>query len=189
MSHARFLKEARIRKGLKQFEVAEAAGIPRTQYVGMEGGLIPSPGRWRAVLAVLGLEEESYLDAMSPDDKAKALNEKRRGRRNPERAGELGPVGFMRDPNAGANKRAFLVHMPDDSMEPAIMAGDAVEIDTLEPPRAGELVAMRGPGGWLVRRLVRLDDARSEVVLESLNGGGLERVPYDAEGTTIYRVV
>lgn len=186
MNYAKILTEARARKGLKQDEVASAAGIPRTQYVGMEGGLIPSPARWRAVIGVLGLTEEAYLAGMDETQKERALNERRRGRRNPERAGELGPVGFMRDPSKGANKRTFLLHMPDDSMEPAIMRGDAVYVDSLEPPRAGELVAMRGGGVWLVRRLVRLDDARDEVVLESLNGGGLARVPI---GEVIYRVV
>jgi transcriptional regulator with XRE-family HTH domain len=186
VSHAKVLKEARNRKGLKQDEVAAAAGIPRTQYVGMEGGLIPSPARWRAVLGVLGVEEESYLAAMTPDDRERALNEKRRGRRNPERAGELGPVGFMRDPGKGANKRKRLLDMPDDSMAPAFMKGDAVWVDTLEPARAGEIVAMRAGGNWLVRRLVRVDDSRGEVVLEALNGGPLERVP---AGEVIYRVV
>jgi transcriptional regulator with XRE-family HTH domain len=150
VSHAKVLKDARLRRGLKQDEVAEAAGITRTQYVGMEGGLIPSPARWRAVLVVLGLTEEEYLAPMDEEQRGRSLNERRRGRRNPERAGELGPVGFLKNPQAAVNKRAFLLHMPDDSMEPAIMAGDAVEIDTLEPPRAGDIVAMRGPAviGW-----------------------------------------
>ncbi|WP_089177280.1 helix-turn-helix domain-containing protein [Bosea sp. AS-1] len=194
MTYHHRLTQARNNLGLTQEQVATAAGISRTQYVSMEGGAIPTPDRWRAVLAVLGLSEDDYLADMTTEQREKALNETRRGRRNPKPSEDLGPVGFLKDPTAVANKRKLICKMPDDSMEPAYMKGDEVWAETLEPARAGDIVAIRGAEvDCLVRRLVRIDEARNEAVVEDLKTRTMTRIglgsPDDDTPTIIYRVV
>lgn len=195
MTYHHRLTQARTKLGLTQEQVAAAAGVSRTQYVSMEGGAIPTPDRWRSVILALELSEEDYLADMTEEQREKALDENRRGRRNPRPAAELGRVGFLKNPEAGVSKRKVICKMPDDSMEPAFMKGDEVWVESLEPARAGDLVAIVQPDGeCLVRRLVRLDDARDEAVVEDLKTRTMARVPVvggDAEepGSVIYRVV
>jgi transcriptional regulator with XRE-family HTH domain len=201
MTYFQTLIDARNAKRMTQEQVAHGAGISRTQYVAMEGGVIPTPTRWRPVLAVLDVTEEAYLGEMTTDQREKAVNEKRRGRRNPKPQNALGSVGFLRDPSAGVSKEKVLGIMPDDSMEPVFMQGDEVRIETLEPARLGDIVAIQGPGiDCLVRRLVRIDETRDEAVVEDMKTRTMTRIPiieheYDDKtgvftaGTTIYRVV
>lgn len=193
MSYSQVLISAREAKRLTQEQVATQAGVSRTQYVSMEGGQIPTPDRWRAVIEVLGVSEDDYLAGMDDDQRQKALNETRRGRRNPRPKTELGPVGFLKDPTAGASKRKLIGKMPDDSMEPAFLEGDDVWVETLEHARAGDLVAIHGGGQALVRRLVRIDEVRNEAVVEDVKTRTMTRVPLgdpdDEPPTIIYRVV
>lgn len=195
MTYYQLLIQARDKSGMTQEQVANAAGISRTQYVSMEGGAIPTPDRWRAVLGVLGVSEWDYLRGMTVEQRKKALDEARRGRRNPKPDAVLGRVGFLKNPAAGVNKPKLICTMPDGSMEPAFMEGDEVWADSLEAARAGDLVAIVQPGGnCLVRRLVRLDSLRDEAVVEDLKTKTMTRVPVgggdaDEPGTIIYRVV
>ena len=80
-------------------------------------------------------------------------------------------------------RETFLVRMADDSMSPALRAGDYAYVDPAEP---GRLVAIHdGSGGTTVREMVARSGRR---VLRALASGWPERV-LDADNETMIRGV
>ncbi len=62
----------------------------------------------------------------------------------------------------------FVVRMPDNSMIPDLRVGDSLLVDSTEPVKSGDLVAVSTRGGTLVRQL---QDGRDVVVLRAFAEG------------------
>ena len=94
--------------------------------------------------------------------------------------------GALRSRRAMYGRETFLVRMADDSMSPALRAGDYAYVDPAEPAEPGRLVAIHdGSGGTTVREMVARSGRR---VLRALVPGWPERV-LDADNETMIRGV